>query len=525
MDKSQEKEDRKNSRIGWLVLFLVLILVLDSAEGSMVLYGMSSVMNSTTPSKATLASTQNRIAVVNPIFSSTAYSSAFYSFYSKYISAPTGEYITTDLNLLNRTVVTTWMWSLGLYNWFQGSTARSLNLILGETVTLINDIDVDSGALFSNGERLYDVVIVGFIEYVTEREYLYYKQFVASGGTLIIMNACNFLAEVTYSNGYLSLTKGHGWEFNGTHARKSVYARWYEENINWIGGNYWRYWTGRHYDQICVNETNVLSNFIRSELSENIPTPYGGHEENLVQNMTGTDIIGYWNFIDDSEAPDYPVAAYMHRYGEGMVIHSGIMGSEAICSDSFLPVFLAASIRFGLTGEISQWTYPEPLVSGCDFVESTIVIRQGSGGLASTPISAQVHFEINFNATKDVLRNCYRCNLQSVTGVMNSKEDTDNQAQSYHTFEAAAVNETCWQFDMNTYYFTNGEYTLTFNATWEGVKHAFTVSETIEIMDLTILNNWLTLVLPLALPLSAMMCAAVVIILYKRFYEKGVASA
>jgi hypothetical protein len=517
MTRAREQGDRSHSRIRWFILFLVFALFLGSTETHAAFYATNSLTGVTVSSRVALASTQSRIALVKPIFSATAYTNAFYSFYYKYDSVPPGEYVTTDLNLLNRTVVDGWKWSERLGQWFEGDTARSLHLILGETVALINEIDVDRGVLFHEGVRLYDVLILGFTEYVTEREYLYYKQFVASGGTLIIMDACNFLAEVTYSNGYLSLTKGHGWEFNGTHAWKSDYHRWYEDNKNWIGGNYWQYWTGNHYDSIRVNTTNSLSDFLRNALGENIPTAYRGHEENLLQNQTGTDIIGYWNLINPSECPDYPVAAYMHRYGDGIVIHSGIMASDVILADRFLPVFLAASIRFGLTGDISQWTYPEPLVSSDDSVESTIVMYNKYGEPTSGTISGLVYCDINFNKTKDVLRSCYRCNLKSLTGKLTKQIDTDHQLSYDSILEARTMNDTCWRLDINTFFISNGNHTLTINATWEGVQHLVVVNESVGVLAFEIQNNWWMSILPWAVPLGAAICAAIITVVYMRF--------
>jgi hypothetical protein len=359
--------------------------------------------------------------------------------------------------------------------------------------------------------RLYDVLILGFTEYVTEREYLYYKQFVMSGGTLIIMDACNFLAEVTYSNGSLSLTKGHGWEFNGTHAWKSDYHRWYEDNTNWIGSNFWKYWTGSHYNGVSINTTNALSDFFKTTLGENIPSSYTGHEENLLQNRTGTDIICYWNFINASECPDYPVAAYMHRYGSGMVIHSGIMASDRILSDNFLSVFLAASIRFGFTGEVGQWTYPEPLVSSDDFVESTVVIYEKYGGIASGTLSGLTYCDIDFNVTTDVLRGCYRCNLESVMGEM---VDTDNQPSHDTILQARIVNSSCWRLDINTFLFTNGNYSLSINATWKGVRCSLVVNEFIDALNFNIENSWWMSILPWTMPLGAMIGAVIITVAY-----------
>ncbi|MFW9957747.1 MAG: hypothetical protein ACFFCT_06735 [Candidatus Odinarchaeota archaeon] len=516
MTLAQRPGGRNFSRFGWLALFLVLFVSVCSFEVLVVSYGLNGISDITTQSRVTIASTENRIAVVKPVFTATAYSSAFYKFYVKYDSLPPGEYVTTDLNLLNRTVVDEWGWSTQLGAWFESDIARSLHLILGETVKLINEVDVDQGGLFHAGVRLYDVVVLGFTEYVTEREYLYYKQFVASGGTLIVMDACTFLAEVTYSNGYLSLTKGHGWKFNGTHASKSDFHRWYEDNTNWVGGNIWKYWVGNHYNGIKVNTTNALSDFLRTTLGENIYSGYRGHEENLLQNQTETDVIGYWNFVNPSECPDYPVAAYMHKYGDGVVIHSGIMASDVLQSDGFLSMFLAASIRFGLTGEVSHWIYPEPLVSDYDFVETTVAVYQKYGGLASETLSGLAYCDINFNATKDVLRDCYRCNLKSVAGEVAEQIDTDNLVLHDIILQAEIVNNTCWRLDINTFLITNGKCRITINATWEGVQSSYMVSETIEVLYFSVHNDWWISILPLAVPLGSVICAAIIIIAYNK---------
>jgi hypothetical protein len=506
----------------WLAISLVLIILASSIEISADSKGRDSMILADIENKATLAITQNRIAMVKPIFSATAYTNAFYTFYYKYASAPEGEYVTTDLNLLNRTVVDDWKWSENIDYWFKSDLASSLHLILGETVTLIDQIDVDGGGLFQDGVRLYDVVILGFTEYVTAREYLYYKQFVASGGTLILMDACNFLAEVTYSNGYLSLTKGHGWEFNGTHARKSVYHRWYEENKNWIGSNYWLYWRGDHYDKIIVNGTNIFSNFIRTTLSECIRTSYGGHEENILQNMTDTDIIGYWNLINHCECSGYPVAAYMHKYRGGTVFHAGIMSSDVICSDWFIRVFLAVSIRFGLTGSIGQWVFPEPLVASDDFVESRIVLYGSYGVTTPSALWGRIHCDISLDETKEVLRCCHRCNLQNVTGKMTRQADADNHVRSNLILESQKVNDTYWRIDINTFYISNGNYSLEINATWYGVRYSSIVNELIGTLFLYIQNSWMMSILPWAIPLGAIICTALIIGIYSKFTKSRV---
>ena len=291
-----------------------------------------------------------RIAVVEPIFSETAYDNAFYVFYSKYGSS-NQSYIQSDLGYLNVTVKFGWGWSNQLIGFLTSEKAKQDGLVLGQTFIVIDEVNVSEGGLFHNGKRLFDTVVLGFTEYVTKEEYSAYKEFVATGGTLIIMDACNFLAEVRYyppvapgGSSYLSLVKGHGWEFNGTHAWKSVYHRWYDENKNWVGSNYWHWWAGRHYDYFHVNATNPIGEQLNRTVGIVVPTKYAAHEENLLMNFTYTQIIGCWHLIYPNEDPGCPIAAYEHRYVNGTVFHSGIMASDIIESDCCMQTFLIAAI-------------------------------------------------------------------------------------------------------------------------------------------------------------------------------------
>ncbi|WXG46707.1 MAG: hypothetical protein WED05_08645 [Candidatus Atabeyarchaeum deiterrae] len=304
-----------------------------------------------------------KIAVVQPIFSDTAYSNAFYVFYAKYGSSGQ-EYITTDLNYLNVTVKFGWGYSSALSDFLFSSKASEQGLIIDKTFTIIDEINVAAGGLFRNGRRIYDVLILGFTEYVTSEEYFAYKEFVATGGRLVIMDACNFLAEVRYyppaspsQPGYLSLVKGHGWEFNGTHAWKSVYARWPEENANWVGSNFWKYWTGTHYDFFVTCTSHPISIYLRDKFGESISTSYSSHEENMLQNFTNTEVIGYWHLVDPSEFPGQPIAAYQHRYVNGTVFHTGIMASDIVDREGFMQSFLlTASGVVSTEAAVSMYT-------------------------------------------------------------------------------------------------------------------------------------------------------------------------
>ncbi len=505
-----------HSRIIGLAFLLILLASFGYSTSPVSAGSTNTLAGVTQQMKASPASDENRIAIVKPIFSATAYTNAFYVFYSRYMSLPWGQYVTTDLNLLNRTIVPKWGWSENLAGWFGTDAARSLHLVLNETVIVVDEIQVDQGALFDNGVRKYDVLILGFTEYVTQREYLYYKQFVESGGTLILMDACNFYAEVKYSNGYLSLVKGHGWEFNGTHAWRLVDHRWPDENRNWIGSNYWRYWWGKHYNAFMVNTTNALSDYIRSALGENISTSYGGHEENRLENFTGTEVIGYWNFVNQSECTGNPVAAYVHRYGRGMVIHSGIMASDIMLSDKFMGVFLAVCLRYALTGDVAQWEYPEPLVLSDDLVQSSVAMHEADGALSAGPLSGLAYCEINFSATKGVFRQCHRCDLNSVKGMLDEETGQGQQLQPSTVFKGRNVSNSCWRLDVNTFLFPNENYRLTINVTWKGEHYPLLDNESMASVNFTVMNDWWISIFPWAAPLGAGLFTVVIIMAYMR---------
>ena len=106
---------------------------------------------------------------------------------------------------------------------------------------VLSDLDVDKGRLFyKNSRNLYDIIILGHQEYVTQKEYDNFKQFVSNGGTIILLDGNVFYAEVNIydNNNTISLVKGHGWAYNGKSARKSVNERWKDETREWVGSNY-----------------------------------------------------------------------------------------------------------------------------------------------------------------------------------------------------------------------------------------------------------------------------------------------
>lgn len=285
-----------------------------------------------------------RVAVVKPVFTTTAYSS-FYVFYAKYLSTPRDQIIRSDLNLLNATLVESWGWSDGLRQFLNSSNARLNGLALGRNLTVLTDVSVTQGGLLNeDGARRFDAVILGFTEYVTSQEYSAFKHFVADGGRLIFMDATNFFAEVRYypETNHLALVRGHGWGFDGKKAWPDVGERWAEENTNWIASNFCCFGQWRRYDGALLAGINPISLELRAKFGSKIFLSYKGHEENSVTNTTFTEILAQWSQLDSSS--HHLVAAYVHRFMHGIVIHIGVMASDVISFDGSVQFFLIRSV-------------------------------------------------------------------------------------------------------------------------------------------------------------------------------------
>jgi len=449
---------------GAIIIILLVSMVStasDATKTPLQVFSTGPAIQDSTLNDLLIAGNDNpRIAVVKPIFTDTAYSSAFYIFYGLYASS-TEPFITTDLDLFNVTVKDGWGWSKRLDKFLSSLKASFAGLSLGQSVALIDEIDVTMGALFDEDRRVYDVVILGFTEYVTREEYYYYMRFVETGGTLIIMDACNFLAEVKYypptspgEVGYLSLVKGHGWEFNGTHAWKSAYHRWPEENRNWVGGNYWKWWSGKHYDVFQSNTTHPISTYIRNYYEQNVTTVYRAHEENRLENLTETEVIGYWHFIDPNEAPEDPIAAYQHKYGNGSVFHTGIMASDVIDVEEFLQAFLVSAVRMGLTGEVGEWTFWEDSyfqsLSRMFYENGTQVQQDGC-------LSGVVTVQVSFN-TSIIARNQRAYSLRSVYVRIYPQDSIPSSEQSTIDGNVSGEDSLNWSIVVDTWDLSETEY-------------------------------------------------------------------
>lgn len=285
-----------------------------------------------------------RTAVVKPVFTATAYSS-FYAFYAKYVNTPKNQIITSDLQLLNTTLVDSWGWSDGLRQFLSSSIARANGLVLETNLTVLTDVGVNGGGLSSeNGDRRFDIVVLGFTEYVTSQEYSAYRHFVADGGRLIFMDATNFFAEVRFysQTNHLALVKGHGWGFDGKKVWHDVQERWSQESTNWIGSNFCCFGYGKRYNGALVVGNNPISVSLQATFGPKVFLSYKGHEENRVTNSSLTEILAKWVQLDSSS--QNLVAAYSHRFILGTVIHIGVMSSDVVASDMSVQFFLIHSV-------------------------------------------------------------------------------------------------------------------------------------------------------------------------------------
>jgi len=262
------------------------------------------------------------IAVVMPTFTAAAYTNAFYVFYNKYINVTRGVNITTDLNLLSSKVTNepsssasglAMLYLLGNLKWITPDS----------NVDFHTDQDVDAGSIFqANGSNAYDVIILGHQEYVTQREYDNFKEFVGNGGTMIILDGNVFYAQVKHDNNTdtVTLVKGHSWAFNGKSAWRSVDERWKNETAQWVGSNY----------------ISGISKFV------NNPFDYLPHEEQYTTNPKDVILLNYNATIPSNISRDISnktgsivVATYELNYLKGKVIALGLYSDDIITNGSF----------------------------------------------------------------------------------------------------------------------------------------------------------------------------------------------
>ncbi len=267
----------------------------------------------------------NKIAFVMPTFTMAAYDNykddSFYTFYKKYAFINENEFVTTDLHLLSANVPN--MTEGFLYSRADGLEYlenRISSLSQNIETSFLTDQNVHNGLVFDdNHQNLYDVIILGHQEYVTEEEYHNFKKFVENGGILILLNSNIFYAEVDYNpiDEEINLVQGHSWAFDGEKAWISVLERWKTETSRWVGSNFFNCGQGCYID------------------FKNNPFSYVQHEEQYITNPNVNILIDY----EAQSIYNILVAAYELEYEKGKVISFGIFGDDIIHNKEFLRFF------------------------------------------------------------------------------------------------------------------------------------------------------------------------------------------
>jgi hypothetical protein len=281
------------------------------------------------------------IALIKPTFTAAAYNSAFYKFYFLFIRTPAGMNVTTHLNLLSSKI------PKQLTSLSSASTMSFLphylkTLLPQSNINVLTDVDVDTGSIFvKNGitSNRYDILIIGHQEYVTQREYDNLKQFVANGGTLIVLDGNAFYAQVKYNRNTdaITLVKGHGWAFNGKSAWRSVNERWRKETSQWLGSNY-----------LCYScRITFLNN----------PFGYKHHEEQYLTNPNDMILMNYNAVVMSTKKYHPPVAkpviaTYKLNYQKGKVIVLGIYSDDIITNGKFDKFFDVLLLQHALAPKV-----------------------------------------------------------------------------------------------------------------------------------------------------------------------------
>ncbi len=291
-----------------------------------------SEINSPENNSHTLEFEKSKIALVTPTFTDAAYHSAFYNFYRMYDHVPNDTNVTSNLNLLSSKISTNHEGSIS--NVFAMlDLIKNLKWVTNNSnITILSDQDVDSKSIFDkNGSNLYDVIILGHQEYVTQEEYNSLKEFVSNGGTMILLDGNVFYAQVKYdrNTNQITLVKGHGWAFNGKSAWKSVDERWKNETSQWVGSNY-----------LCaICHISYLNN----------PFRYIHHEEQYVTNPNDLILLNYPFSNSDPNLPKkIVVATYELSYNKGKVIALGLYSDDIINNGFFNRFFDSLLVKYAL---------------------------------------------------------------------------------------------------------------------------------------------------------------------------------
>jgi len=293
-----------------------------------------------------------RIAVVQPVFTSTPYSQyptgSFYAFYGKNTGVATN--VTTNLSLLSTDVSSGfgfnrgWGLSYGYYQFLTSPMAANCGLVMGKNLQVLTDINVSQGALFNPQDKTarFDAVILPFSEYVTVEEYRAYQDFVAGGGTLL-MTGRSLEYPVTYdaTTNHETLVYAHGWALHGSYAspipcNSGTYfaCPWSKNTTNWAGSNPCCFHNYK-FNGSVVNRNDPIGKALYNEFGGTVFRSYASHEESTVSNMTRTSLSSV--YVNDSKNL---IAAYTHQFRKGSVVAQCIFADDIIAVDLSAQYFL-----------------------------------------------------------------------------------------------------------------------------------------------------------------------------------------
>jgi hypothetical protein len=347
-----------------------------------------------------------RVALIQPLLTATPYSQydtgSFYAFYEKEEGVTTN--VTTSLDLLSTNVSSGsgfrqgWGLSRGMYVFFTSLTAVSCGLQIGKNVQILTDMQVADGALFDpqNNASRFDVVVLPFSEYVEASEYLAYEDFVAGGGTLIMM-AHSLEYPVTYNatTNVETFVYGHGWAFNGKYAYRiscgstsDASCPWAENSTDWIGSNSCLASCSRAVKYLiagsAVNVSNPIGRPLSGEFGGTVFKQYVSHEEDAVTNMSGTSIVSV--FVNGSANL---IASYTHHFRKGTVVNFGFFDDDIIQTDLSARYFLLLGILYGRHAPMPTLMSPAaPSTSSTSSTSSTTALSSQTSSTVALATSA-----------------------------------------------------------------------------------------------------------------------------------------
>jgi hypothetical protein len=338
----------------WLLLGLVLIGLVpasSSAASTASQQPSSSLIRTCLNGgpAANLIPSNHTIAIVRPIFTSTPYSqyayASFYGFYKKYLHVAGN--ITTDLDWLNTSIRSGigynsgWGHSGAFYTFLTSTAAENCGISLGKNLFVVDDIQVDRGALLNpDGSPRYSAVVIGHEEYVTQAEFDQFRRYVAAGGRLIAMSSNMFYVKITFNprTSFETFVVGHGYAYNGHSAWHSGFWPFNKSLSGWFGSTY-----------CCFHRLTFSGGAVKAAypIGQRLLAYFGGmmgssyvsHEENAVSNWTQTAVVA--TFANKS---GLVVASYVHRYGKGAVFCYCIFGEDTINNDPPTEYFMLASV-------------------------------------------------------------------------------------------------------------------------------------------------------------------------------------